>query len=80
MLIKKLAISIDLTTILHVTEHVPVEHRVVDRSAFRVGFAQSQMDGSANLFIKKHVAGKLIDVIVGADSKFTQIAGTLVGI
>ena len=57
-----------------------MEHGVIDGATFRVGFAQSQVDGTTDFFVKKHVFCEFCDAVVGADSKFTSIVGTIIGI
>ena len=72
------AINDDLAILPQITDHVPVNRRFIDAAGFRIAMTYSQVESSADLFIEKHLFGEALDAIIGADTEFTQVAGTLI--
>ncbi len=72
VLIEQLPIHRNLA-IGHVAQHIPMHPGLVLSARLRVACADRQVDGAAQLFVKQHVLGELLDIVVRANAQLAQV-------
>jgi hypothetical protein len=70
--LEELAVHVERAVLAQVLDHVPVQGGFVDAAGFRVGLAEGEVDGAADLFVEQDVFDEALDVVVGADAEFAQ--------
>ena len=73
-LINFLAIGENLSTVLHVGNHIPMNGRLVFTPRLKVRLPDRHVNRPPDLFVKKDILRKTVNIIICSDGSFAKMS------